>query len=105
MCTILLVAAHVSRADQRSAGVSIEGGYSRFSMAGLPETPPQQVFTFPLADASPIGRTSAHFFGERIEGAGGLVMTMILIALATLISQDLTCIGAGLMAAGGCAEP
>ncbi|MGB5422994.1 MAG: VTT domain-containing protein [Desulfobacterales bacterium] len=101
MCIILLAAAHVSRADQRSAGVSVDGGSSRFSMAGLPETPPQQAFTFPLSDTSPIGQTSGHFFGKRIEGAGGLVMTMILIALATLISEDLTCIGAGLMAAGG----
>ena len=101
MCITLLVAAHVSRADQRSAGVFVDGGSSRFSFAGSPATPPQQAFTPLLSDASPIGRAFALFIRKRIEETGGLVMTMILIALATLISEDLTCIGAGLMAAGG----
>ncbi len=101
MWIILLMAAHVSQADQRSAGVIVHGGSSRFSFAGLPDTPPRPALTHPLSDTSPIGRTSALFFGKRIEGTGGLLMTMILIALATLVSEDLTCIGAGLMAAGG----
>ncbi|MGD9071985.1 MAG: VTT domain-containing protein, partial [Desulfobacterales bacterium] len=101
MWIILLMAAHVSQADQRSAGVFVHGGSSRFSFAGLPDTPPRPALTHPLSDASPMGQTSALFFGKRIEGTGGLLMTMILIALATLVSEDLTCIGAGLMAAGG----
>lgn len=100
MCIILLMVAHAARAEQRSKGVSVDGGFSRFSFAGLPDTPPQTLTPSP-SDAFPVERASALFFGKRIEGAGGLVITMILIALATLVSEDLTCIGAGLMAAGG----
>ncbi|MEN8690491.1 MAG: VTT domain-containing protein [Desulfobacterales bacterium] len=100
MCIILLMVAHAARAEQRSNGVSVDGGFSRFSFAGLPDTPPQTLTPSP-SDAFPVERASALFFGKRIEGAGGLVITMILIALATLVSEDLTCIGAGLMAAGG----
>ena len=100
MCIILLMVAHAARAERRSNGVSVDGGFSRFSFAGLPDTPPQTLTPSP-SDAFPVERASALFFGKRIEGAGGLVITMILIALATLVSEDLTCIGAGLMAAGG----
>ena len=100
MCIILLMVAHAARAERRSNGVSVDSGFSRFSFAGLPDTLPQTLTPSP-SDAFPVERASALFFGKRIEGAGGLVITMILIALATLVSEDLTCIGAGLMAAGG----
>ena len=100
MCIILLMVAHAARAERRSNGVSVDGGFSRFSFAGLPDTLPQTLTPSP-SDAFPVERASALFFGKRVEGAGGLAITMILIALATLVSEDLTCIGAGLMAAGG----
>ncbi|MEJ2475286.1 MAG: VTT domain-containing protein [Desulfobacterales bacterium] len=101
MCIILLMAAHVSRADRRSSSLSVRSGSPRFSFAALSKTPSKQTFTAPTSDASPLKPSSALFLGKRIEGADGLVMTMILIALATLVSEDLTCIGAGLMAARG----
>lgn len=96
MCIILLMATHVSRADRRGSSLSVDSGSSRFSFAALPNTPSKQALTSPTSDASPLKPSSALFFGKRIEGADGLVMTMILIALATLVSEDLTCIGAGL---------
>jgi membrane protein DedA with SNARE-associated domain len=101
MCIILLMAAHVSRADRRSSSLSVDSGFSRFSFAALPNTPSKQALTSPTSDASPLKPSSSLFFGKQIEGADGLVKAMILIALATLVSEDLTCIGAGLMAAGG----
>ncbi len=101
MCIILLMAAHVSRADRRCFSLSIDSGSSRFSLAALPNTSSKQSLTSPISDTSPLTTSSPLLFGKRIEGADGLAMTMILIALATLVSEDLTCIGAGLMAAGG----
>ena len=62
-----------------------------------------EVATRPTATPERLARAAEPFSAQKIERTSGLgtVILIVLIALATLVSEDLACIGAGLLAAKG----
>ena len=96
---MLLMAAQIGWAARVAPPISDGRDPLERRLATLSQTPPA-----PATDSFPSDEMGSLpipllFFESRIEGAGKVAVTMLLIALATLISEDLACIGAGLMAA------
>jgi membrane protein DedA with SNARE-associated domain len=109
-CGILLLVAQPAAASDLFAAV--EPIRYRISAASVPLSSPfmQVVSTAPdTNDSENSYRKKRQFFAphtflsKQTEPLGGmeLVWALVLIALATLISEDLACISAGLMAARG----
>ncbi len=97
ICIIFLIAAQPAAATQ-SLTTSLPAHYS-ISVA----SPPDAYDAGDTSGSSLFSSTPLSFLTGRVEPMRGLdlVWTMALIALATLISEDLACISAGLLAARG----
>ena len=102
-----------ARIVPQSRLISYEGGH--IVLFAEPHTLAQDISGFIRTVEQGTARTRSNADNDRIIGAGlpynpsdvpetgglSLVLTMVLIALATLASEDITCIGAGLMVTRG----